>query len=140
MMRGTFTIEYSVDRESSVVGGTAEQEQGWLSAGRSPAVEPETADHGVGDGDRETDRAPSVASSDLDVDHDANLPVMVRRLSDIVSELEEREPQLHVLSSEEPASLIEAQADMSWRASMKEEMDAIEDNQTWTLCDLPQGC
>jgi hypothetical protein len=22
---------------------------------------------------------------------------------------------------------------------MKEEMDAIEDNQTWTLCDLPQG-
>jgi hypothetical protein len=50
----------------------------------------------------------SVASSDIDADHDALLPVKVRRLSDIMSQLEEREPQLHVLSSEGTASLIEA--------------------------------
>jgi hypothetical protein len=53
-------------------------------------------DHGAGDGDHEVDRASSVASSDLDADHDANLPVKVRRLSDIMSGLEDREPQLHV--------------------------------------------
>jgi hypothetical protein len=54
-----------------------------------------------------------VTSSDLDANHDADLPVKVRSLSDIVSEVEEQKPHLHVLSSEEPASLIEAQADLS---------------------------
>jgi hypothetical protein len=107
-MWGTFTIEYSIDHEISVVDGTAEQEQGWLNTRRSLVAEPETIDHGVGDGDHETTRAISVASSDIDADHDALLPVKVRRLSDIMSQLEEREPQLHVLSSEGPASQIEA--------------------------------
>jgi hypothetical protein len=108
LMRGTFTIEYSVDRESSVGDGTAEQEQRWPNVGRSPVAEQEHVGHDAGDGDHELDRDSSVASSDLDANHNANLPIKVRRLSDIMSELEEREPQLHVLSSDEPTSLIEA--------------------------------
>jgi hypothetical protein len=63
----------------------------------------------------------------------------MRRHDDVIIDLEESEPQLHVVSFEEPASLSEAQADPRWGAAMKEELDSIEDNQTWTLCDLLQG-
>jgi hypothetical protein len=63
----------------------------------------------------------------------------MRRHDDVIIDLEESEPQLHVVSFEEPASLSEAQANPRWGAAMKEELDSIEDNQTWTLCDLLQG-
>jgi hypothetical protein len=63
----------------------------------------------------------------------------MRRHDDVIIDLEESEPQLHVVSFEEPASLSEAQAGPRWGAAMKEELDSIEDNQTWTLCDLLQG-
>jgi hypothetical protein len=112
-MRDTFTIEYIVGCEASEEDGTAEGDERWPSIGRSLVAEPVVGDHGVNDDDHEPERGTSVVSSDLDVDHDAHLPIQVRRLSDIVSEPEEREPQLHVLSSEEPASLMEAHADLS---------------------------
>jgi hypothetical protein len=44
------------------------------------------------DGDHESRRRSSVASSYLDVDHDAH----------VIADLEESEPQLHVVSSKEP--------------------------------------
>jgi hypothetical protein len=96
-----------------VVDDTTGLEQGWPSVGRSSAAKPKDVIHGAGDGDHEADMTILVTSSDLDANHDADLPVKVRSLSDIVSEVEEQEPHLHVLSSEEPASLIEAQADLS---------------------------
>jgi hypothetical protein len=87
-------------------------------------------------GNNESGRESLVASSDLDVDHDANVLVKMRRLNDVIANLEENEPRHHVVSFEEPATLSEAQADPRWRAAMKEELDSIEDNQTWMLCDL----
>jgi hypothetical protein len=36
-------------------------------------------------------------------------------------------------------SFAEAERDVTWRATMKLEMDAVEDNSTWELSDLPRG-
>jgi hypothetical protein len=80
-----------------------------------------------------------VASSDLDADHDVHALVQVRKLSDIIVDVEEIELQLNVVSSNEPGSLVGAQADQHWRKAMEDGMDAIEENKTWTLCELPQG-
>ncbi|BAH92510.1 Os04g0196500 [Oryza sativa Japonica Group] len=47
--------------------------------------------------------------------------------------------ELHVVSADEPASLAEAEADPSWRGAMQDELNAIVDNDTWSLTDLPHG-
>jgi hypothetical protein len=80
-----------------------------------------------------------VASENLDADHGDSVTVRVRRLDDIVAELDNRELQLHVLSSDEPVTFDEAESNPCWRRAMEEEISAIEENKTWTLCELPQG-
>jgi transposase InsO family protein len=47
--------------------------------------------------------------------------------------------ELHVVSANEPASLAEAEADPNWRGAMQDELNAIVDNDTWSLTDLPHG-
>lgn len=44
-----------------------------------------------------------------------------------------------LLSVEEPATFEEANEEESWRVAVKEELDLIEDNMTWSLVDLPHG-
>lgn len=39
----------------------------------------------------------------------------------------------------EPRSFAEAEKDAAWRAAMQLEMDAVEQNRTWELADLPRG-
>lgn len=56
-----------------------------------------------------------------------------------MTELDNRELQLHVLSSDEPATFDKAESNPCWRRAMEEEISAIEENKTWTLCELPQG-
>jgi hypothetical protein len=135
-MEQTFTIDYLVTREPTMVEPTTDENGRGRSASDSPVPVTGGGDHGMSDADNESRRVSSVASSDLDADHDAHVPVKMRRLDDVIADLEENEPQLHVVSYEEPATLSEAHADPRWRAAM-EELDSIEDNQTWTLCDLP---
>jgi hypothetical protein len=43
------------------------------------------------------------------------------------------------VSSDEPSSFSEEENDPCWRRAMLEEMKSIEDNDTWSLVDLPQG-
>jgi hypothetical protein len=45
--------------------------------------------------------------------------------------------QLFVVAADEPATLAEAEQHVHWRAAMTEEIQAIEDNHTWVLTDLP---
>jgi hypothetical protein len=47
--------------------------------------------------------------------------------------------ELHVVNADEPGSLEEAIHDPCWYAAMKEEMQAIVENGTWEMSDLPQG-
>ena len=44
-----------------------------------------------------------------------------------------------LIAAEEPGSVEEARNHDSWRAAMKIEMKAIEDNRTWSVSDLPKG-
>jgi hypothetical protein len=135
----SFTIDYSITRELEVTYQTIEGNGRGGSAVDRPVPVAGNGDHGMYDGNNVSGRESSVASSDLDADHDEHVPVKLRNLNDIIADLEEGEPQLHVMSTEEPASLSKAEGDPRWRAAMKEELDSIEDNQTWMLYDLPQG-
>ena len=45
------------------------------------------------------------------------------------------EPELPLISAEEPPTFIVAERDGNWRRAMLEEMKAIEDNGTWELVD-----
>lgn len=47
--------------------------------------------------------------------------------------------ELLLAEGAEPATLAEAQAEEGWRKAMAEEMDAIKENDTWEMCDLPAG-
>jgi hypothetical protein len=96
----------------------------------------------TGAGDTEVDD--DVDNENLDANHDDNAPLRFRSMSDIlvtpgfapralVAE------ELHMVSSNEPASFAEAEHSPSWRKAMMEEMDSIEENGTWSLVDLTSG-
>jgi hypothetical protein len=86
-MEQTFTIDYSVPRESTMAEGTAEEN----GRGRGPSecLVPATGggDRGLTDGDREPSRRSSVASSYLDVDHSVHVHARMRRLDDVIADL-----------------------------------------------------
>jgi hypothetical protein len=46
---------------------------------------------------------------------------------------------LHLLADEEPANFSEAERHQWWRRAMMEEMQSIEENQTWELVNAPGG-
>jgi hypothetical protein len=75
----TFTAEYNLSREQVVVDGATEQEEEPVSV---DGVHEARRD----DGDQGQDE--SGANENLDVDHGHNAPVHVRRLDDIVAELD----------------------------------------------------
>ena len=50
------------------------------------------------------------------------------------------EAQLQLVCEDsEPRSFAEAERDAAWHAAMQLEMDAVEQNRTWELADLPRG-
>ncbi|XP_066374703.1 uncharacterized protein [Miscanthus floridulus] len=50
------------------------------------------------------------------------------------------DPELLLISVEEPPTFALAERDANWRRAMLEEMKAIEENETWKLVDPPLGC
>ena len=83
----------------------------------------------------------------VDAFHDGE-EVRFRRVDNIVGEgrapgLASRlldDPELLLVSAEEPPTFTVAERDANWRRAMLEEMRAIEDNGTWELVDPPAGC
>jgi hypothetical protein len=80
----------------------------------------------------------------LDTDHDTDVPLQFRRMDNFlglapVHGLAHRvlAQELHAVSSNEPNSFDDAEQDPCWRRVMIEEIQSIEDNQTWSLADLP---
>jgi hypothetical protein len=91
-------------------------------------------------GDMEVDD--DVDDENLDADHDDDTSLCFRSMSIILATLVFAlralvAEELHVVSSDEPASFAEAEHNTSWRKKMMEEMDSIEENDTWSLIDLP---
>lgn len=89
---------------------------------------------------------PSVCDDNLDANHN-DTPLRFRKLEDVIRPATPRGfvprvlamEELHVVSSDEPVSFVEAELHPSWRKAMIEEMRSIKENRTWTLVDLPQG-
>jgi hypothetical protein len=80
----------------------------------------------------------------LDADHDDDALLRFRSMSDILATPGYAPrvlvaEELHVVSSDEPASFTEAEHNPSWRKAMMEEMDSIKENDNWSLVDLPPG-
>jgi hypothetical protein len=123
-----FTVEYTTTRSASpMVDGVDEApiEESLLPAGA---------------GDVEVDD--DVDDENLDVDHDEGAPLRFRSMSDILV-MPGFTPralvfkELHVVSSNEPATFAEAKRSPRWRNAMMEEMNSIMENGTWSLVDLP---
>jgi hypothetical protein len=49
------------------------------------------------------------------------------------------EGELNMISAGEPRTFAEAEQEEAWRAAMRNEVNSIEQNQTWELVDMPQG-
>ncbi|CAM8989664.1 unnamed protein product [Rhodiola kirilowii] len=67
-------------------------------------------------------------------------PMRMRTLSDLYNTTEPIQLEysgLCLLGAEEPTTFPEAEKEEKWRCAMKEEMDSIHNNQTWSLVDLP---
>ncbi|XP_066361033.1 uncharacterized protein [Miscanthus floridulus] len=90
---------------------------------------------------------PSDITEFVDAFHDGE-EVRFRRLEDIVSgtgplDLAGRllnDPELLLVSAEEPPMFALAECDGNWRRAMLEEMKAIEENKTWELINPPPEC
>ncbi|KAF0934262.1 hypothetical protein E2562_023623 [Oryza meyeriana var. granulata] len=82
---------------------------------------------------------PPSSTPDLEDDHDG-APLRFHMLGDSVVPglaLRELGNELHAMSVEEPASLVEAEREDCWHSAMVEELRSIQDNSTWRVVDLP---
>jgi hypothetical protein len=80
--------------------------------------------------------------NNIDVDHVDDALMRFNNINDILVTVEFAlctlvVEELHVVSSNEPASFTEAERSPSWRKVMMEEMMSIEENDTCSLIDLP---
>jgi hypothetical protein len=125
-----FTVEYTT------MGSTAP-----MADGADEALTEESP-LSTGAGDTEVDD--DVDDENLNADHDDDALLRFHGMSDILTTLGFAThalvaEELHVVSSDKPASFGEAEHSLSWRKAMMEEMDSIEENGTWSLVDLPPG-
>jgi hypothetical protein len=116
-----FTVEYTM------IGPTAPMVDG---ADEAPTEESSLP---AGAGDTEVDD--DTDDENLDADHDDDASPRFCSMSDILATpiflpCALVAEELHVLSSDEPASFIEAEHNPSWRKAMMLEMDSIEENGT----------
>jgi hypothetical protein len=125
-----FTVEYTI------TGPVAPMTDGAAEALTEESLLP------TGAGATEVDD--DINDENLDADHDDDSPLHFHSMSDILTTsgfalraLVAKE--LHVVSSDEPASFTDADHNPSWRKAMMVEMDSIEENGTWSLVDLPPG-
>lgn len=88
---------------------------------------------------------PADDDDQLDVAH-GDTPVRCRKIENLIGE----EPvpglaprnldfEIHLANTGKPCSFAEAEHDQAWQATMREEIEAMEKNNTWELVYLPQG-
>jgi hypothetical protein len=89
---------------------------------------------------------PSDITEFVDAFHDGE-EVQFHRLDDIVGSIGSsglagwllNDPELLLVSAEEPPTFVLAERDINWRWAILEEMKVIEENETWKLVDPPLG-
>jgi hypothetical protein len=91
---------------------------------------------------------PSDLSDFVDAFHEGE-EVQFRRVDNVIGKAQapglaarllDDDPELLLMSAEEPATFTSAERDANWRRAMLEEMRSIEANKTWDLVDPPAGC
>ena len=79
--------------------------------------------------------SPSITSEEMESPRFRSLTELYSETSPI-----NQEEEVHLLSGEEPISYIEAASEEVWMKAMREEMLAIDRNDTWKLEILPPNC
>jgi hypothetical protein len=83
----------------------------------------------------------------VDAEHDDDEPFCFRKLADVgvtgtppgLADREMEGGRLMFTSAEEPTTFREVESHECWQKAMQEEIDSIEENETWSLVDLPAG-
>jgi hypothetical protein len=143
-----FTMQYRVLRGERE-GDKLEVGNGDLEAEpRTPLVTPGVSNHTSAPGGSLVELLMGLHEEDLDADHDDTL-IQLRSMNDLVGTtpppeyvvrtLDGGDEQLHIASAEEPASVVQVTQEVPWQKAMEEELQAIEENQTWTLTELHAG-
>lgn len=146
-----FTVEYSTE-SILVAPGTQDESTTPPSAASPQAPAPVEATPAPAEPEAPSPWAleycspPPEYEQNLDIDHDDDAPLRFRVIDNILGPtaspvLAERniDAELHFTTAEEPSSFAEAEVEGCWRAAMIEEMNAINDNATWDLIELPRG-
>ena len=135
----TFTVEYMV------ITGREEPQEEPAAAPASPPQPGGTG--GVASTPVHLVSPPTELGDQLDADHDDDAPLRFRTVENILGEVTPPgqairnlgHGELHAVSAEEPATLADAERQPCWRKAMEEELQSIEENQTWSLAKLPKG-
>lgn len=138
-----FTVEYSTMYQGAPVAAEGAEDLGLPE--EEPQAPSPCAGHGAGG--QELEPGQGDPEEHLEADHDEDAPLRFRTVEDIIRPATPRgfapraliSAQLHVVSSDEPMSFEEAERQPGWRRAMMEELESIEENQTWSLTDLPPG-
>lgn len=140
-----FTVEYAMGEQQPLATENAGEEPG----AASPGFPIFGGDSEQGE-DEEAEPAQGILVDNLDANHDEDGPLQTWALDDVLGPATSRgfaprnliattTGELHVVSSDEPISFVDAESHPSWRKAMIEEMESIEENKTWMLVDLPPG-
>jgi hypothetical protein len=110
-----------------------------------PAMNDDLDDDNLNAEHDDTEVDDNIDDDNLNADHDDDVPLHfcsingILRTARFVPRALVAE-DLDVVSSDEPTSFAEAERSPSWRKVMMEEMTSVEENDTWSLIDLPPGC
>lgn len=147
-----FVVEFTVDTPSNnstahpppAPAHESEEEVNWDTSDQGGTASPRTPPPPPATEERSIEFAtPPVAPDPEQLDaNDGGEPHRYRRVSDLLGPgnitpgLAER---LLLTTTEEPSSVGEALKEASWSRAMAEELAVVEENETWSLVDLPPG-
>ena len=90
--------------------------------------------------------SPPSGDLELDADHEDDAPLRFRALDNVLGDVpvpgeagRELDAGLLLAVDGEPTSFDEARGEEEWRKAMLDELSSIEQNDTWSLVDLPPG-
>ncbi|KAL8100346.1 hypothetical protein AgCh_032555 [Apium graveolens] len=130
-------------QENFVVPSMSEVDEESTDSTENAEYEDTGSDNNNGD-DTQVSTPPSrfsVSRIDRDSYDDSIEPKKFRPLSEIYNDTEEVEldEEYWLMGIDEPVNYAQAVKDVNWQKAMKQEMNSIEVNNTWTLTNLPPG-
>jgi Reverse transcriptase (RNA-dependent DNA polymerase) len=127
-LRAPFIVDGLTQTERENVGVGAEQEN------RSDGV---YFDDGIVSDDEQDETSGTVIGRSSREQH---TPIKMRSLADLYDQTDQINLfGVCMMGVEEPANFEEAEGDEKWRVAMRDELESINNNHTWSLVDPPRG-